>query len=326
VTLLSVSNLSTWFRTDVGVLRAVTDVSFELERGCTLGLVGESGSGKSVLTRSVIGIQPRVRLARSSGRVMFDGLELTAMSERELRHVWQRRISIVPQNPLSSLNPVLRVGTQLGEVLQQRFKSSRQRTKARAGELLEQVGISEPERRLRSYPHELSGGMRQRIAIAMALACEPELLVADEPTTALDVTVQAQILGLLRAIQQERNMAMIFVSHDLAVMGGLADEIAVMYAGRIVEKAPAKRLLDAPLMPYSEALMRSSPTLEQPKHTVLAVIPGRPANPLGEPHGCAFAPRCHRVLERCSHDAPPLTTEADGHQAACWNQVPVDGR
>jgi oligopeptide/dipeptide ABC transporter ATP-binding protein len=325
VTLLRVEGLSTWFATPGGTLRAVDDVSIELGAGRTLGVVGESGSGKSVFVRSIMGIQPRGNLSRFSGHVWFDGVDLMSLPVAALRSVWGRRIGIVPQNPLSSLNPVVRIGRQITEVLRYRLSSGRARAQTRAVELLEQVGIPSPERRLREYPHQLSGGMRQRIAIAMAIAGEPDLLIADEPTTALDVTVQAQILALMRRLQLERQMAMIFVSHDLAVVSGLADEIAVMYAGRIVEQGPARAVARRPRMPYTGALLRASPRLEHPAHVQLTVIPGRPPNMLEPLVGCPFHPRCAHVLERCTEQAPQLVT--DGSQAfACWNPLDDDGR
>jgi oligopeptide/dipeptide ABC transporter ATP-binding protein len=325
-TLLRVDNLTTWFRTDRGVLRAVTDVSLELERGRTLGIVGESGSGKSVLTRSIMRIQPDGNVARSGGHVWFDGTDLMTLKPAQLRVTWLRRMSVVPQNPLSSLNPVKRIGTQLREILYYRFRLNRRTARSRAASLLEQVGISDPQRRLDSYPHELSGGMRQRVAIAMALAGEPDLLIADEPTTALDVTVQAQILALLRTLREQRNMAMIFVSHDIAVVASLADEIAVMYGGRVVEHGPARSIVHHPRMPYSEALLRASPRLEQPRGTELAVIPGRPPNMITRPVGCSFAPRCERATDRCRVEAPPLEEAGGGRRYACWHPVDSHGR
>jgi oligopeptide/dipeptide ABC transporter ATP-binding protein len=321
MSLLRVENLTTWFRTDLGVLRAVTDVSLELERGRTLGIVGESGSGKSVLTRSIMRVQPDGNLARSSGHVWLDDVDLMTLKPSQLRLEWLRRMSIVPQNPLSSLNPVKRIGSQLREILHYRFRVDRREARSRAASLLEQVGIADPLRRLDNYPHELSGGMRQRVAIAMALAGEPDLLIADEPTTALDVTVQAQILELLRSLREERNMAMIFVSHDIAVVAGLADEIAVMYGGRIVEQAAARAVVHDPRMPYSEALLRSSPRLDQARGTALAVIPGRPPSMVADAGGCSFAPRCARAADRCRIEAPPLLDDARGRRYACWYPV-----
>ncbi|MGH9032191.1 MAG: ABC transporter ATP-binding protein [Acidimicrobiia bacterium] len=324
MSLLRAEGLSTWFQTDRGVLHAVSDVDLELSRGRTLGLVGESGSGKSVLVRSIMGIQPAANYARFDGHVWFDGRDLRAMTAAERRRTWLRHISIVPQNTLGSLNPVLRIGTQLGEILRYRFGIGRHPAADQATALLEQVGIPEPERRLRSYPHELSGGMRQRVAIAMALAGEPDLLIADEPTTALDVTVQAQIVALLRKLRDERDMAMIFVSHDIAVVASLADEIAVMYGGRIVEQAPTPALVSAPRMPYTEALLRATPRLDQPKRTLLAVIPGRPPSMVEPQAGCAFHPRCEWAQADCAVEAPALTNGSDHHSFACWHPVEQD--
>jgi oligopeptide/dipeptide ABC transporter ATP-binding protein len=326
VSLLSVDQLTTWFSTPIGTLRAVNGVSVDLDRGQTLGLVGESGSGKSVFVRSIMGIQPRGNLARFSGHVWFDGVDLATLSTAGLRSVWGRRIGIVPQNPLSSLNPVVRIGPQITEILRYRLRYSRRAAQARAVELMQQVGIPSPERRLREYPHQLSGGMRQRVAIAMALAGEPDLLIADEPTTALDVTVQAQILALMQRLQRERQMAMIFVSHDLAVVAGLADEIAVMYAGRIVERGPARAVVDHPKMPYTEALLRASPRLEQARHVQLAVIPGRPPNMIEPLSGCPFHPRCFRADELCGEREPPLVPARDDRREyACWFPVESNG-
>ena len=326
MTLLAVEDLTTWFRTGQGTLRAVTDVSLSLERGRTLGIVGESGSGKSVLMRSIMRIQPAARIARSAGKVLFDGRDLMTMSTSQLQQLWRRQISIVPQNPLSSLNPVIRIGKQIAEILHYSAGIDGKRGRIRAAGLLDSVGIPDPASRLRSYPHELSGGMRQRVAIAMAIACEPALLIADEPTTALDVTVQAQILALLRSLQAERDMAMIFVSHDLAVVSGLADEIAVMYAGRIAEVGPAKSIVHEPRMPYSAALLDASPRLDQPRHTTLAAIPGRPPNMVLLPTGCAFHPRCPRRIDRCSEATPPLESNGGVTRFACWNPLDHHGR
>jgi oligopeptide/dipeptide ABC transporter ATP-binding protein len=320
VSLLRVRDLVTWFETPRGVLRAVDGVSLDLDAGSTLGVVGESGSGKSVLTRSIMAIQPRGNLARYGGEVTFDGADLLTLRPSALREVWGNGIGIVPQDPTSSLNPVMRVGRQITENLRRGGAMTGRAADRVAVELLEQVGIAAPARRLREYPHQLSGGMRQRVVIAMALAGQPQLLIADEPTTALDVTVQAEILALLRTLQQERDMAMILVSHDLAVVGGLADEIMVMYAGRTVEQGPARMLLESPRMPYTAALLRSTPRLEHPRHHRLDVIPGRPPDLVSEITGCPFRPRCDHAVERCATEAPALTTE--GSQSyACWEPI-----
>jgi peptide/nickel transport system ATP-binding protein len=320
--LLRAEGLTTWFRTDKGAVHAVNHVDLTLDRGHTLGLVGESGSGKSVLVRSIMGTKPLALFERYEGHVWFDGVDLRALSASDLRKKWLTSISIVPQNPLTSLNPVLKISTQLREVLHYRFGMSRGEAWDRSIDLLTQVGIDDPERRLRAYPHQLSGGMRQRIAIAMALAGEPALLIADEPTTALDVTVQAQIIALLRRLRDEREMAMIFVSHDIALVSNLADEIAVMYGGRIVERAPTDELLAAPRMPYAHALMRAIPQVDQPRGTPLAAIPGRPPTMVGGVSGCAFHPRCEFATEQCATDVPPLTDGHSNHVYACWHPVP----
>jgi oligopeptide/dipeptide ABC transporter ATP-binding protein len=320
VTLLRVENLTTWFHTGRGVLKAVSDVSFDLERGHTLGLVGESGSGKSVLTRSVMGIHAGSHVARSAGRVWLDDVDLRQLSPRRLRSHWGKSIAIVPQNPLSSLNPVVKVGRQVTEIMTRRLGMSARAAAEHAIELFTLVGIPTPERRLGQYPHQLSGGMRQRVVIAMALAGEPDLLIADEPTTALDVTIQAQILALLRRLKAERNMAMIFVSHDLAVVSSMADEIAVMYAGRIVERSDAEAVLTQPLMPYTEALISSIPRLDHARHELLPVIPGRPPDLVNIAPGCPFHPRCSRRGDGCDVDRPPIAG-TPAHEYACWYPV-----
>jgi peptide/nickel transport system ATP-binding protein len=319
--LLAVHDLRVQFRTARGLLRAVDGVSFELAAGRTLGIVGESGCGKTVLSRSLLRLNPV-----AGGRILFDGHDLTAMDESELRDVRGRDMSIVFQDPMTSLNPVLSIGSQIAETLVHHLRVSRRAARERARELLAAVGIPAPEARLREYPHQLSGGMRQRVTIAMALACEPRLLIADEPTTALDVTVQAQILDLLQQQQRERGMAMILISHDLGVVAGRTDEIAVMYAGRIVERAPTRLLFARTRMPYTQALLRAIPRLGQPSHTRLEAIGGRPPDLVSPPPGCRFAPRCGRVRERCRLDEPPLEPDAgadSGHEFACWYPVGV---
>jgi peptide/nickel transport system ATP-binding protein len=315
--LLQVQDLRVEFRTERGTLRAVDGVSLELATGRTLGIVGESGCGKTVLSRSLLRLNPI-----AGGQVIFDGQDLAAMDEGELRMVRGKDVSIVFQDPMTSLNPVLTIGNQIAETLTHHLRMSRQAARARARELLAAVGIPSPDARLREYPHQLSGGMRQRVTIAMALACEPRLLIADEPTTALDVTVQAQILDLLQQQQRERGMAMILVSHDLGVVAGRTDEIAVMYAGRIVERAPTRQLFERTRMPYTQALLRAIPRLDHASHTRLLAIGGRPPDLVDPPPGCRFAPRCDRVRERCREDEPPLGADSDpGHQFACWYPV-----
>ena len=305
------------FRTERGRLRAVDGVSFELEAGRTLGLVGESGCGKTVMSRSLLKLHPV-----AGGRIVFDGRDLLTLDEAELREVRGREISIVFQDPMTSLNPVLTIGEQIVETLTHHLRMGRRAARDRARELLAAMGIPSPGARLGEYPHQLSGGMRQRVTIAMALACEPKLLIADEPTTALDVTVQAQILDLLQRQQAERGMAMILVSHDLGVVAGRTDDIAVMYAGRIVERAPTGLLFARPRMPYTESLLRAVPRLDLPSHTRLLAIAGAPPDLVDLPPGCRFQPRCPRAGERCRVEEPDLTRTADAeHWYACFYPV-----
>ena len=319
--LLDVVDLKTHFRTERGLVRAVDGVSISLQRGQTLGVVGESGSGKTILARSIMGLLPRSNVVRS-GQVVYGGHEMMGLPEHDLRQIWGVEMSMVFQDPMTSLNPVMRVGRQITESLVYHLGIEDDEASDRALALLRSVGIPEPERRLREYPHQLSGGMRQRVTIAIALACGPKLLLADEPTTALDVTVQAQILDLLQAQQQERFMAMILVTHDLGVVAGRTDEIAVMYAGKVVERAPTRVLFRDMKMPYTEALMESIPNLDSPAHTRLNAIPGRPPDLVNPPPGCRFAPRCRYAQERCWVDEPPLLEAATpGHSYACWYPV-----
>jgi oligopeptide/dipeptide ABC transporter ATP-binding protein len=322
VPLLSVADLRTWFITPRGTIRAVDGVELELAKGQTLGIVGESGSGKTVLSRSIMGLLPRRGIVRS-GSVRFEGRDLMALSERELREVWGTGMSMVFQDPMTSLNPVLRIGHQLTEGLRVRLGMTKADANAEAVRLLRTVGIPEPEQRLRQYPHNLSGGMRQRVVIAIALACNPKLLLADEPTTALDVTIQSQILDLLGDKQQERRMAMILVTHDLGIVAGRTDLTAVMYAGRVVEIAPTATLFRHTRMPYTEALMKSIPKLDAPAHTRLNAIGGRPPALLDPAAACPFAPRCPYARPRCSAEAPPLVPATEPkHLYACWYPLP----
>jgi oligopeptide/dipeptide ABC transporter ATP-binding protein len=323
-TLLDVDDLATRFTTPRGTVRAVDGVSFTLDRGRTLGLVGESGCGKSVLSRSVMGLLPTRNVTRT-GMINFDGHRLDEMAQSQMRSFWGTQLAMVFQDPMTSLNPVMRIGKQITESLEFHFDMDRNEARETALALLRSVNIPEPARRLRQYPHELSGGMRQRVVIAVALACGPKLLFADEPTTALDVTVQAQILDLLRQQQRDREMAMVLVSHDLGVVAGYTDEIAVMYAGQIVEKAPTKTLFAKMRMPYTAALLESIPRIENPSHTRLNVIAGRPPDLIDPPRGCRFAPRCPYVQDRCREEQPPLI-EADepGHTYRCWFPVGTD--
>jgi len=319
--LLSATAVTTSFPTDQGLVRAVDQVDVTLDGGQVLGLVGESGSGKSVLVRSIMGLYRNDARVERGGTVVLGGTDLTALPTRRLRELWGPEISIVFQDPMSALNPVMRIGRQITEMLRHHLGFARTAADARAVELLASVGIPDPERRAREYPHQLSGGLRQRVAIAIALCCEPKLLIADEPTTALDVTIQAQILRLLQDQQRERKMAVILVSHDFGVVASLADEIAVMYAGHIVERGSAERVIDQPVHPYTSALIESMPRLEVPAGHRLAAIGGRPPNLLALAPGCPFEPRCSRPLPQCREMRPELTLGADDHWRACWNPV-----
>ena len=316
--LLDVADLRTHFETSRGLVRAVDGVTFSLERGKTLGIVGESGSGKSVLSRSVMGLLPKSNVVRG-GTIRFEGRDISNLDPDDQRKLWGTQMSMVFQDPMTSLNPVMKIGNQITEPLLYHLDISKSFAKETAVALLASVGIPEPERRMKQYPHEMSGGMRQRVMIAIAIACGPKLLFADEPTTALDVTVQAQILDLLQAQQRERFMAMILVTHDLGVVAGRTDEIAVMYAGKIVEKAPTSTLFSQMRMPYTEALVHSIPKLSDASHTRLNVIPGRPPDLVNPPKGCNFSPRCPYVQDKCREEEPPLVpAPAVGHEYACW--------
>ena len=320
--LLEVVDLYTHFDTPRGVAHAVDGISFTLEHGRTLGVVGESGSGKSVLSRTIIDILAHDGSVLYQGKVMFEGRDLRELSSKEMREVRGREIAMVFQDPMSSLNPVKKIGKQITEVLTKRLGMSKVAARTRAMELIDSVGIPDPEQQLDRFPMHLSGGMRQRVAIAIALAGEPKLLIADEPTTALDVTIQAQILDLLRKQQRERNMAVILITHNLGIVAGYTDDVAVMYAGKIVERCETQELLSRPRMPYTEALMKSAPLLSDPPHTKLDAIPGLPPNLLNVPDGCRFHERCPYTQDRCRQDLPQLTTEGDSeHLFACWHPL-----
>jgi peptide/nickel transport system ATP-binding protein len=319
--LLRVVDLKTYFQTARGIVRAVDGVTFDLDRGKTLGVVGESGSGKTVLSRSIMGLLPKRGTIRE-GSVRFNGKEISGLGNKEMREYWGSQMAMIFQDPMTSLNPVMKVGKQITESLRQHLDVDKDYANELAENLLRSVRIPEPAQRLKEYPHQLSGGMRQRVCIAVALACGPELLFADEPTTALDVTVQAQVLDLMAQQQRERFMATVLITHDLGVVAGRADEIAVMYAGRIVEKAPTAVLFRDMKMPYTEALLSSIPKIGDPSHTRLATIPGRPPDLVNPPVGCKFAARCPYVQERCLEEEPPLLDgAAPGHQYRCWYPV-----
>jgi oligopeptide transport system ATP-binding protein len=316
VPLLSVNDLRTYFHTRSGVYRAVDGVSFSLERGETLGIVGESGSGKSVTCYSIMGLIPTPPGRIESGTAIFDGVDLLHSTPAQSRAIRGKRVAMIFQDPMTSLNPYMRISDQLIEPLLIHENLSKPEARKRALAALESVGINDAEKRINLYPHEFSGGMRQRVMIAMALITKPELLIADEPTTALDVTVQAQILELIKKMQRELGMAVIFITHDLGVVSGLCDRVQVMYAGRIVETADTRTLFHSPRHPYTRALQRSIPSL-QPKGTELYTISGMPPD-LSKPlPGCAFAARCEHVTDHCRSTTPALAPLSPTHAQAC---------
>jgi oligopeptide/dipeptide ABC transporter ATP-binding protein len=316
--LLRVSGLCCEFRTDGGVVRAVEDVSFELERGRILGVVGESGCGKSATALAILGLLPRPAGRVSAGSIRLDGRELVGSSERELVQLRGARVAMVFQDPMSSLNPYMKVGEQIAEVAEIHLGMRREQAGRRAVELLERVRIPDAQRRAAQYPHELSGGMRQRAMIAMALACEPALVIADEPTTALDVTVQAQILELLLELRRERGLSILLISHDLGVIASSADDVLVMYAGRVIEQAPTSALLREPHHPYTRALLRSIPRADRRQREPLAALPGLPPRlDRGPIHACTFAPRCPQAAARCLEAEPPLESTSPGRWRRC---------
>jgi peptide/nickel transport system ATP-binding protein len=320
--LLSVENVAVDLPTPRGNLRAVDRVNLTLGAGQTLGIVGESGCGKTMLSRAILQLLPKK--AKLSGHVMFDGQDLLQLRPDKLRKLRGRSLAVVFQDPMTSLNPVLTIGTQLIETLQEHLELDDAAAVRRSVELLAAVGIPAPEQRLAQYPHQLSGGMRQRVAIAIALSCEPKLLIADEPTTALDVTIQAQILDLLAREQRRRHMAMIIITHDLGVVAGRTDETAVMYAGRVVERAPTPALFKKMRMPYTEALLAALPRLDTVPHTPLPAISGRPPDPTRPLKGCSFSPRCRYAVDRCRTEKPALeAAETGAHQFACFHPIAV---
>lgn len=314
--LLSVTDLRTYFHTRSGVYRAVDGVSFSVERGETLGIVGESGSGKSVTCYSIMGLIPTPPGRIESGTAMFDGVDLLRCSPAQARAIRGKRVSMIFQDPMTSLNPYLRISEQLIEPLLIHEKISKADALKRGLEMLDAVGINDAAKRIHYYPHEFSGGMRQRVMIAMALITKPELLIADEPTTALDVTVQAQILELIKSMQRELGMAVVFITHDLGVVSGLCDRVQVMYGGRIVETADTRALFYEPKHPYTQALQRSIPSM-QPKGTELFTIPGMPPDVSKPLPGCPFVARCPHAVDRCHTDRTELTEFKSGHLQAC---------
>ena len=315
--LLDIEDLSVSFRTDRGTVRAVQGVSLDVRPGETLAIVGESGSGKSVTALSILGLLGDAGSV-DGGRIVFDGRDLLALDDDAIRDIRGDRIAMIFQEPMSSLNPVLTVGKQVAEPIRLHRRVPWREAYARATELLERVRIPDAAHRLGDYPHHFSGGMRQRVMIAMALACQPRLIIADEPTTALDVTVQAQILALLKELTREADSALILITHDLGVVARYADRVAVMYAGRIVETAPAGTLYAAPAHPYTEGLMASIPGVDGAIGTRLPTIEGQPPDLAGLPPGCPFAPRCQHAFDTCRTVPPPLEQVGDRHMRACY--------
>ena len=315
--LLEIADLKTHFVTDRGVARAVDGVSFDVSRGQTVALVGESGCGKTVTALSIMRLVPDPPGKIVNGRVVFQGRDLLGLTERQMRSVRGKEIAMIFQEPMTSLNPVFRVGAQVAEAIILHQKVSKREARKRTVELLDKVGIPEAEKRADEYPHQMSGGMCQRVMIAMALSCNPALLIADEPTTALDVTIQAQILALLRELQQEFRRSILLITHDLGIVAETAENVAVMYASKIVEWAPCTGLFREPLHPYTVGLFRSLPRLEGERKR-LRVIPGTVPSPLDFPSGCKFHPRCPIAADKCATDEPELMDAADGRLAACW--------
>jgi oligopeptide transport system ATP-binding protein len=315
VSLLSVRNLQTYFDSEDGTVKAVDGVSFDLQRGKTLGIVGESGSGKSVTNLSILRLIPTPPGRIVSGEILFDGKDLLHLTDDEIRKVRGKRIAMVFQDPMSSLNPFMRISKQLMEVTELHLRHTKEQAFEHAVKMLQLVGIPDARARADNYPHEFSGGMRQRVMIAMALSCEPELLIADEPTTALDVTIQAQILDLIRKLKRETGTSVILITHDLGVVAGMTDEIIVMYAGKIFERAPTAELFELPGNPYTKGLLRSVP--DPTSEGALYQIPGLPPDAAHLPAGCPFAPRCDKVQDVCRNHFPPMVELAPGHESLC---------
>jgi oligopeptide/dipeptide ABC transporter ATP-binding protein len=321
--LLSVEELHVRFETRRGTVHAVNGISFDIARGETLGIVGESGCGKSVTSLAVLGLLARNGRVEA-GRAMFEGRDLLRQSDRALRSVRGKEIAMIFQDPMTSLNPVLTIGRQIREALETHFGMGRKEASRTAGDALDRVGIPSADVRLKDYPHQFSGGMRQRAMIAMALACKPKLLIADEPTTALDVTIQAQILDLLRALVAEENAALILITHDLGVVAGMCERVNVMYAGMFMETGSAEQLFGTPRHPYTFGLLQSVPRLDAARRARLQPIEGSPPNMLQPPAACPFQPRCRFEVDLSRREVPKLVEIEPGHQVACFNPVPVD--
>jgi oligopeptide transport system ATP-binding protein len=321
--LLDVKDLKTQFFTQDGVVKAVNGINYTLNEGETLGIVGESGSGKSVGVMSLIRLIPSPPGKIVGGQVMFDGQDLLKLTDDEIRSIRGNKIAMIFQDPMTSLNPVLTVGRQIGEALELHLGMDKKQARQRAIELLELVGIPSAKDRIDNYPHQFSGGMRQRVMIAMGLSCNPQLLIADEPTTALDVTIQAQIVDLVKRLRDEIGMAIIWITHDLGVVAGLAHRVIVMYAGYIVEEAPVKDLYQNPRHPYTLGLLGSLPRLDEDRPEQLKSIEGLPPDLIDFPQGCPFYARCNYRIDQCAQEMPELKTVGLGHKAACWVDVTI---
>ncbi|MGH7772288.1 MAG: ABC transporter ATP-binding protein [Candidatus Binatia bacterium] len=316
--LLEVRNLKTYFYTSQGVVKAVDGVSYDVRAGETMALVGESGCGKTMSALSIMRLVPKPQGSIVSGEIYFQGRDLLKLNEEEMRRIRGQEIAMIFQEPMTSLNPVLTIGRQITETLEAHQPISKEEARERALELLRLVGIPDPEQRLNDYPHQFSGGMRQRVMIAIALSCTPKLILADEPTTALDVTIQAQILELMRELSQKFGVAMMIITHNLGVVARYADRVNVMYAGKVIETGSAREIYQNPRHPYTLGLLRSVPRLDQPRKAKLDPIEGQPPDLWNLPRGCSFSPRCKFAVERCAHEVPPLRDLSDDHRSACW--------
>ena len=322
-TLMKVNGLATQFFTEDGVVKAVDGIEYDLEEGETLGLVGESGCGKSVSALSLLRLIPNPPGRIVGGEVMFEGQDLMKLSEEDMRHIRGNRISMVFQEPMTSLNPILTIGRQITEPLELHMGLSTQKAEERAIELLGLVGIPDAGARINDYPHQFSGGMRQRVMIAMALSCNPKLLIADEPTTALDVTIQAQVLELMQRAAKEVGASLIVITHNLGVVARYADRVNVMYAGKIIERGTAEEIYKNPKHPYTVGLLQSVPRLDEPRREKLNPIEGMPPDLVDLPPGCSFRARCTYAVDRCAEEVPPLAFVGDAHLAACWESEKV---
>jgi oligopeptide/dipeptide ABC transporter ATP-binding protein len=320
---MKVSGLATQFFTEDGIVKAVDGIEYDLEEGETLGLVGESGCGKSVSALSVLRLIPNPPGRIVGGEVMFEGQDLLKLSEEDMRHIRGNRISMVFQEPMTSLNPILTIGRQITEPLELHMDMTSRQAEERAIELLGLVGIPDAAARINDYPHQFSGGMRQRVMIAMALSCNPKLLIADEPTTALDVTIQAQVLELMQKAAKEVGASLIVITHNLGVVARYADRVNVMYAGKIIERGSATDIYKNPKHPYTLGLLRSVPRLDEPRKEKLSPIEGMPPDLVDLPSGCSFRARCTYAVDRCAEETPPLASVGEGHLAACWESDKV---